>query len=79
MSLWPGEKLTQRLALRLRLLQVGQGAVLRVKCIAHQRHAHLVIRVSAGRAYCVRGSYGGPCRDRTYDQEIKSLLLYQLS
>jgi hypothetical protein len=22
---------------------------------------------------------GGPCRDRTYDQEIKSLLLYQLS
>ena len=21
----------------------------------------------------------GPCRDRTYDQEIKSLLLYQLS
>ncbi len=26
--------------------------------------------------YCVSG---GPCRDRTYDQEIKSLLLYQLS
>ena len=23
--------------------------------------------------------FGGPCRDRTYDQEIKSLLLYQLS
>jgi len=22
---------------------------------------------------------GGPCRDRTYDKEIKSLLLYQLS
>jgi hypothetical protein len=22
---------------------------------------------------------GGPCRSRTYDQEIKSLLLYQLS
>ena len=22
---------------------------------------------------------GGPCRDRTYDQEIKSHLLYQLS
>ena len=22
---------------------------------------------------------GGPCRDRTYDQDIKSLLLYQLS
>ena len=27
----------------------------------------------------VVGSDGGPCRDRTYDQEIKSLLLYQLS
>jgi site-specific DNA recombinase len=25
------------------------------------------------------GTGGGPCRDRTYDQEIKSLLLYQLS
>ena len=25
------------------------------------------------------GYDGGPCRDRTYDQEIKSLLLYQLS
>ena len=25
------------------------------------------------------GTNGGPCRDRTYDQEIKSLLLYQLS
>jgi hypothetical protein len=25
------------------------------------------------------GGIGGPCRDRTYDQEIKSLLLYQLS
>jgi hypothetical protein len=23
--------------------------------------------------------YGGPCRDRTYDQLIKSQLLYQLS
>ena len=23
--------------------------------------------------------FGGPCRSRTYDQEIKSLLLYQLS
>ena len=30
---------------------------------------------------CWQGSrkIGGPCRDRTYDQEIKSLLLYQLS
>jgi hypothetical protein len=26
-----------------------------------------------------RAGIGGPCRDRTYDQEIKSLLLYQLS
>jgi site-specific DNA recombinase len=25
------------------------------------------------------GTYGGPCRDRTYDQLIKSQLLYQLS
>jgi hypothetical protein len=25
------------------------------------------------------GEIGGPCRGRTYDQEIKSLLLYQLS
>src|ERR1700730_16692686 len=25
------------------------------------------------------GEFGGPCRSRTYDQEIKSLLLYQLS
>jgi hypothetical protein len=25
------------------------------------------------------GTDGGPCRSRTYDQEIKSLLLYQLS
>jgi len=27
----------------------------------------------------MQGIFGGPCRDRTYDQEIKSLLLYQLS
>jgi len=26
-----------------------------------------------------KGCDGGPCRSRTYDQEIKSLLLYQLS
>jgi integrase-like protein len=26
-----------------------------------------------------QGKFGGPCRSRTYDQEIKSLLLYQLS
>ena len=25
------------------------------------------------------GTNGGPCRDRTYDQLIKSQLLYQLS
>jgi hypothetical protein len=25
------------------------------------------------------GTADGPCRDRTYDLEIKSLLLYQLS
>ena len=27
----------------------------------------------------MQGIFGGPCRDRTYDQEIKSLLLDQLS
>jgi hypothetical protein len=27
----------------------------------------------------MRGLNGGPCRDRTYDQLIKSQLLYQLS
>jgi hypothetical protein len=31
------------------------------------------------RSFLLRCRGGGPCRDRTYDQEIKSLLLYQLS
>ena len=46
-----------------------------------------IFSVSAGTATAasaVAGTHvpelnGGPCRDRTYDQEIKSLLLYQLS
>jgi hypothetical protein len=32
-----------------------------------------------GSACFSEGLSGGPCRSRTYDQEIKSLLLYQLS
>ena len=35
--------------------------------------------VSISRTGGMQGIFGGPCRDRTYDQEIKSLLLYQLS
>ena len=42
------------------------------------------VTASAGRSkFCLNGRIhrqgGGPCRDRTYDQLIKSQLLYQLS
>lgn len=36
-------------------------------------------QASAGGAACSGEGDGGPCRDRTYDQLIKSQLLYQLS
>lgn len=41
---------------------------------------HSRLKVVAGiRAPLASREIGGPCRDRTYDQLIKSQLLYQLS
>src|SRR5207253_7473780 len=48
-------------------------------CRFDSRPATLCPGLSDLGTFSVSWLSGGPCRDRTYDQEIKSLLLYQLS
>ena len=83
---------TLRRMVRKERLELSRVAPLEPKSSASTNSATLAIAVTVpitmagstgprGRGACkpCRGKDGGPCRARTYDQLIKSQLLYQLS